>query len=134
MDPPTEHGAANNSQPLSAALSYLLPVLAVLLVAGGLGWRATRFGSVRRHLPALLAQGAVIVDVRTPVEFAAGSCKGSINIPLAELEKRAGGMDRGKPVVVCCVSGARSATAAAILKRKGFAQVLNAGSWTNTVV
>lgn len=119
---------------LSALQPYLLPTLAVLLIAGWFGWRALRFGSARRQLPALLAQGAVIVDVRTPAEFAAGSRQGSINIPLAQLEKRAGRLDRRKPVVVCCASGARSASAAAILKRKGFAQVVNAGPWTNTVV
>jgi rhodanese-related sulfurtransferase len=36
-------------------------------------------------------------------------------------------------VVVCCASGTRSAAAAAILKARGFKEVVNAGPWTNTL-
>jgi rhodanese-related sulfurtransferase len=74
------------------------------------------------------------VDVRSRGEFSSGAREGSINIPLDELDQRVDKLDREKPVVLCCASGARSAIAAARLKQRGFRNVVNAGSWTNTVV
>ena len=40
-------------------------------------------------------------------------------------------LDKNKPIVVCCASGARSEAALRILKQNGFAEVINAGPWTN---
>ncbi len=117
---------------LSALQPYLIPALAALLLGALFAIRTMRSAGVRRELPALLAQGAIIVDVRTPDEFKAGSRRSSINIPLAQLEKKAAKLDRQKPVIVCCATGARSASAVATLKRQGFATVINAGSWKNT--
>ncbi|MBL7714007.1 MAG: rhodanese-like domain-containing protein [Bdellovibrionales bacterium] len=85
-------------------------------------------------MPSLIEAGAIIVDVRTPGEYAQGSAAGSINIPLDDLEKRVSGLDRAKTVIVCCASGARSAMAATILKSKGFQKVVNAGPWQNACV
>lgn len=119
---------------LSAFQPYLLPALAALLIGAWIAARRLRAGAARRQLPALLAQGAVIVDVRTPAEFKTGSSRGSINIPLAQLEEKAAKLDRSKPVVVCCATGARSASAVTLLKRQGFATVVNAGAWKNTEV
>lgn len=98
------------------------------------GWRALRFRAVKKRLPELLRQGAVVIDVRGPAEFASGSSPGSLNIPLSELAARLSSLDPGKPVVVCCASGARSAAAGAILRKNGFKIVFNAGPWRNTVV
>ncbi len=108
---------------------YLIPAAFVGLVA----WRFLRSRQVRKQLPALLSQGAIVVDVRSAAEYSSGARAGSINIPLAELESGANKLDHQKPVIVCCASGARSATAAALLKRKGFQNVVDAGPWTNTV-
>ncbi len=71
--------------------------------------------------------GAVVVDVRTPEEFADGAYPGALNIPVQELGARAGEIPKGKPVVVYCASGARSAFAARMLKANGWADVVNAG-------
>jgi rhodanese-related sulfurtransferase len=98
------------------------------------GWRFESFRNVKKRLPELLKQGAVVVDVRSPQEFASGASKGSVNIPLGELPKNLSRLDREKPVVVCCASGTRSAAAKALLRSNGFKNVINAGSWTNTVV
>ena len=108
---------------------YLLPagIAAFLLL------RYLRFKLTRSKLPGLAAAGAVFVDVRTPAEFAAGSRPGSLNIPLAELERQAAKLDKSKPVILSCASGARSGTAALILKGLGFRQVTNAGPWQNTL-
>lgn len=80
----------------------------------------------------VIAQGAVIVDVRSPGEFASGHAKGAVNIPLDQLElKLAKVKSYRKPIVVCCASGMRSARAKAILTSQGVSDVHDAGSWRN---
>jgi rhodanese-related sulfurtransferase len=77
--------------------------------------------------------GDPIVDVREPEEFADGHIPGAVNIPLGRLEievdthpavvEREGEARslRERPVVLYCLSGGRSARAAAALQRLGFA-------------
>lgn len=71
--------------------------------------------------------GATIIDVRTPEEFRDGAYPGAINIPVSNLGARIGEIPKGKPVVLYCASGARSASAARAMKQAGFADVVNAG-------
>ena len=72
-----------------------------------------------------VAEGALMVDVRTPEEFASGSVKGAINIPLDEVENRINEF-KGKPaVVVFCRSGNRSGQAKEILENNGIKNVIN---------
>lgn len=72
-----------------------------------------------------VAKGALMVDVRTPEEFATGSVKGAINIPLNEVESRINEF-KGKPsVVVFCRSGNRSGQAKEILESNGIKNVIN---------
>ncbi len=104
---------------------YLLPGLVIAYVA----WRILSSMRMRRRLPALLKEGAQLVDVRSPEEFFAGHAPGSVNIPLQDLEQGAGELDPDKWVVVCCASGTRSAMAGRKLRGMGFSRVLNAGSW-----
>ncbi len=106
---------------------YVLLGLVVLYF----GWRIASSVRARRRIPALLAEGAQIVDVRSPQEFAGGHAPGSMNIPLQELEQKAKTLDPGRWVIVCCGSGTRSAMAARRLRGLGFSQVLNAGTWRN---
>lgn len=68
---------------------------------------------------------AIVLDVREPGEFAAGHLPNARNIPLAELEKRVGDLPAGKPVLVCCASGARSGRAISLLRKAGHEQVFN---------
>lgn len=76
---------------------------------------------------------SIIIDVRTPQEFAENSNPASINIPLNELETRLATIDKEKTVIVCCASGRRSALATEILKKHGFKNVVDASSWRNTL-
>jgi phage shock protein E len=103
------------------------------LALGGLLVLRTLINRTKRiskeDLMELIAQGAQIVDVRTPQEFAQAHVKGSRNIPLDQLMHRAAELDRAKPVVVCCASGARSSMAKTMLERAGFSAVHNAGPW-----
>ncbi len=64
---------------------------------------------------------AVLIDVRSPEEFAAGHVEGAINIPLDALAERAPELPRGASVVtVCGKGGGRSESAAAQLRALGF--------------
>lgn len=73
--------------------------------------------------------GASIIDVRTPGEFSMGHIKGSKNIPLQNLNKQLKKINRNKPVIVCCASGARSSSARRLLRNEGFEEVYNGGGW-----
>jgi len=77
----------------------------------------------------LVKNGATIVDVRTKGEYMGGHIKGSINIPLNAIESDLSKLRKDKPVITCCASGMRSASAKSILKSKGFTEVYNGGGW-----
>ena len=96
---------------------------ALVLLPRFLGGRKVSSDVVRQKI----AAGAVILDVRTPDEFRTGAYPGAINIPVQVLAGRMGEIPKGKPVVVYCASGMRSASAATALVRAGFTDVVNAG-------
>ncbi len=77
----------------------------------------------------LVQSGAQIIDVRTKQEFQGGHIKGSVNIPLQNLSNNLSKIKKDKPVITCCASGMRSASAKSILKSKGFSEVYNGGGW-----
>lgn len=78
---------------------------------------------------ALVAKGAVLVDVRSPSEFAAGHIEGAINIPVGEVASRTDEIGPASTaVVVYCQSGMRSAQAKKVLAGKGFGDVHDLGS------
>ena len=79
----------------------------------------------------LVAEGAVIVDVRTPAEYNGGHVKGSINIPLQNMEKQLNKLKKDQVIITCCASGNRSGAAKSILKSKGYSNVHNGGGWAS---
>ena len=79
----------------------------------------------------LLANGAVLIDVRTPAEYANGKPKNSKNIPLDTIEGKIENIKKlNKTVVLVCQSGMRSGRATSILKREGI-DAHNGGGWSN---
>lgn len=78
----------------------------------------------------LVKQGAVILDVRTEAEYETGHIRGSVNIPVAQLQNNLNRLpDKQKAVITCCASGIRSASAKNILESNGYKNVYNAGNW-----
>ncbi len=66
--------------------------------------------------------GVVVVDVRSPEEFAAGHVAGAVNMPLDTLAARLGELPRDATVVTACgKGGGRSDRAAEMLRAQGFA-------------
>ena len=65
--------------------------------------------------------GAQVLDVRTEDEFEEAAIKGALNIPLLNLRDRIDELDRTRSVIVYCNTGERSAAAAFILGKVGFA-------------
>jgi NADPH-dependent 2,4-dienoyl-CoA reductase/sulfur reductase-like enzyme/rhodanese-related sulfurtransferase len=73
--------------------------------------------------------GIEVLDVRTPLEFAAGHLDGALNVPLDDLRSRLDEVPPG-PLVVMCASGHRSYVAQQILGHHGWRQVRNlTGGW-----
>jgi len=76
-------------------------------------------------------EGATFLDVRTPIEYAEGHVKGSINIPVQVIDKN---LDKIKkmqqPIITYCRSGARSGQATNFLKIQGM-ESFNAGGFAN---
>jgi phage shock protein E len=88
------------------------------------------FGGPKVDFAQLMKEGATVVDVRSPGEFATGHVKGAINIPLDRIAKDAERLKSDGVVLTCCASGMRSAAAASQLRSMGFGRVYNAGPWT----
>jgi len=75
-------------------------------------------------------KGAVVIDVRTPMEFKSGHVKGSKNYPLQNISGKTKEIAKmKKPVILCCASGARSGQATSILKSAGI-DCVNGGGWS----
>ena len=79
----------------------------------------------------LKAKGAQIIDVRSKGEFESGHIKGSQNIPLPSLSAQLSRIKKDKPVITCCASGMRSASAKSILQSNGYQEVYNGGGWSS---
>ncbi|KAA9040577.1 rhodanese-like domain-containing protein [Ginsengibacter hankyongi] len=77
----------------------------------------------------IINEGAFLVDVRTPGEFAEGHVKGSVNIPLNTVASQLAKFKNKKNIVVFCRSGGRSSQAKSILEQNGFTNVINGGTW-----
>jgi len=68
----------------------------------------------------LVADGALLVDVRTAQEYAEVHIEGARNIPLDQLEAALPSLPKDKPLVVHCAVGSRSAVAVRVLAAAGF--------------
>ena len=78
-----------------------------------------------RELQAMNPAEYTLIDVRTPMEYAAGALDGAINIPLDDMRGRLGELPADKPIVLYCGVGLRGYLASNILRGNGFDNVRN---------
>lgn len=111
-------------------------LLAAVAFAGAACGKETEIKSaaatpaVQSPLKALLDGKALVVDVRTPGEFASGHHSRAVNIPVDQVESRIKEFgDKSKPIVVYCASGVRSSRAKQTLESAGYTSVINAGGF-----
>ena len=102
-------------------------LFAVLLVSGGmllLPHLQTRGRKVSLlEATQMINQGkTVVLDVRSPEDFAAGHIRNALNIPLKDLPQRLGELEksRSKNIILVCQAGMNSARASAQLDKAGF--------------
>ncbi|MEM9326605.1 MAG: rhodanese-like domain-containing protein [Bacteroidota bacterium] len=95
-----------------------------------MGILKTLLGGRNSAIAQYLEKGAIVIDVRTPQEYAGGHVPGSKNIPLQTLPTSVKQIKKlHQPVIVCCASGVRSGQATAILREAGI-DCINGGPWT----
>lgn len=88
-----------------------------------LGLEKTDFAELKNN-------GAIILDVRSKSEFSGGHIKGAMNIPVSDLQNNLSKLkNKNKPIITCCASGMRSASAKSILQNAGYTEVYNGGGW-----
>jgi phage shock protein E len=116
-------------------MSALLLVLLALGSAGAQGGTPRLSPAIgEKALIALLADKgakALLLDVRTAEEFGAGHIPGALLFPYDELEAKFKDPDKGRPIVVYCRSGRRSAIAKTTLERMGYRNVSDFGGYGN---
>lgn len=117
-------------------------LVAIALISGGmLLWPLIRRSAGGAGVSTLQAtqlmnrSDALVVDLRSPADYAKGHILGATNVPAADLEKRLPELEKHKtrPLIVHCADGGRSGAAAATLRRAGFGNVVSLsggfGAW-----
>jgi len=106
-------------------------LIAIAFISGGmLVWPLVRSRAAGPSLSTLQAtqlinsRNAVILDVRTPAEFATGSLPGARNVPVDKVDdKQMRDIKKDKPLIVVCATGSRAGKAAAQLRANGYGEV-----------
>jgi rhodanese-related sulfurtransferase len=112
-------------------IEHIFLIGIVVLSGGALLWPTLTIRGKRAsplEVTLLINRGkSVVVDVRDTAEFANGHLRDAKHIPLAELAKRAGELDKSKTktVIVVCQKGVRSSMAAKVLAGAGFEDVVS---------
>jgi phage shock protein E len=104
-------------------------ILLILALSTSVGFAQTKKATAPKEQIERAKDTVFYVDVRTPAEFAQGSVKNAINIPVDQIENQLGQFKGKKKIVVFCKSGARSGKAKSILEQNGFSNVINGGTW-----
>jgi len=105
----------------------IIAVVIVLAAVLGMQQLTAADGVDVKQAQIMSKQGALLLDVREPGEYAAGHAPNAKLIPLGQVSSRLKEIEayKDKPIVVMCRSGRRSAQAVAILQKAGYTQVSN---------
>jgi phage shock protein E len=101
-------------------VAILLVLIAKFLMAGN--------PSNGADIAALIESGAVVIDVRSPSEFARQHIDGGLNIPHTVIDRELKDQAKDQSIILYCQSGARATAAKRTLENAGYTQVINAGS------
>ena len=74
-----------------------------------------------------LKVGGQLIDVRSPFEFNQGALSGAVNMPINNFRNHQDDIDKNRPVMLYCRTGARSEMVEKHLERSGFDEVYNIG-------
>jgi len=111
-----------------------MKIIVITLAALGIlyvGYRTYRFMTLSDGLGTRIANGAIILDVRTEREYETGHIPGSVNISLGTIRERYTELDSSKTYITTCSHGLRSVKVEALLRERGFKHVYNGGAWTD---
>jgi phage shock protein E len=113
----------------SAKKLFARPVQAIIAVALVAAMVTLTSGCGEQKASINVGSDTVVIDVRTPAEFASGHLKGAVNIDLSNVDFAAqiAALDTAVKYVVYCRSGNRSATAVSYMEDAGITQVTDAG-------
>lgn len=84
-------------------------------------WKAIYWDEINK----LDKEKSVLIDVRMPMEFEAGTIEGAVNIPLDEIRRRIDEFPRDKEIIIFCQVGLRGYIASRILTQRGYTDVRN---------
>lgn len=119
----TLSGTGNSGQGFDLAIP-----LTLALVTGYLLYTASGVDINDELKEARKVDGAVIIDVRSPEEYAQGHIPGAINIPVEEIEAVTSKVpDKSTALYTYCLRGSRSRNAVKALKSMGYTQVISMG-------
>ena len=106
-------------------------ILAAIGVAGVVMWLKSSKSLPVSEARAYLANGAWLVDVRSPAEFSSGHLRNAKNLPLDQIETLATTAlkDKNQVLLLHCQSGMRSRVAQRKLQQLGYAHAFNVGSY-----
>ncbi len=115
-------------------LFIALAVVVAMLVYSYLGDRLSGYKSVNTvEATRLFNDDAFLLDVRTAAEYKDGFIGEASNVPVTDLSASMNKLpkDKEKPILVYCLTGARSGRAAGVLSKVGYTQVFNLAGGIN---
>jgi rhodanese-related sulfurtransferase len=111
-------------------MNWSIAIIAGIVFVAFFVWKRLSFVSAEVARKQL-AEGAVVIDVRSPEEFRSGHVPNAVNIPLGELRESLPRRvkDKSQVLLLHCLSGGRSGIAQQQIKGMGYQNVFNLGSY-----
>nr|WP_297782426.1 rhodanese-like domain-containing protein [uncultured Allomuricauda sp.] len=108
-------------------------ILGLMVLMGAYSCQSQESEVIKKVDNAFLKQEVIgknvqLVDVRTPGEYNSGHIDDAVNFDLSRQKtfmQQIGTLDKNRPVYLYCAVGSRSAYAAKILEREGFAKIFD---------
>jgi rhodanese-related sulfurtransferase len=118
-----------------ALAAALLAVVALSGCGNDTSPDATAEPSAASQVLSVLEEGAVVIDVRSPAEFAAGHVLDALNIDAGsdDFDAKVGALDKGRTYVVYCRTGVRAGRAVEAMTGLGFEHLVNGGAFDDLV-